>query len=132
VILDEPMTGLDPDGRHEVREIIRETARSGTAVFFSSHLLPDAEELCERLVILKQGDVIYEGKTVDLIGKVARGYQVTCLRDGAESSETVANVSDLQAVIDRARVQGLQITEVKPLKLTLEQAFVEMALGGGR
>ena len=67
VILDEPMSGLDPDGRLALAEIIRETAKKGTAVFFTSHLLHDTERLCERLVVMKDGASIYEGVTETLL-----------------------------------------------------------------
>jgi ABC-2 type transport system ATP-binding protein len=127
IILDEPMTGLDPDGRFEVREIISETAKQGTAVFFSSHLLPDAEQLCERLVILKQGQLIFEGKTGDLIGKVEKGYRIFSTLAGANLQEDAASLGELQLSLDRIRKSGAQISEVRPLRATLEEAFVKIA-----
>src|SRR6185312_9330772 len=69
VILDEPVSGLDPDGRMALAEIILETAKKGTAVFFTSHLLHDTERLCERLVVLKGGQIIYEGMTEALLDR---------------------------------------------------------------
>ncbi len=71
VIFDEPQSGLDPDGRIEVANIIRETAKEGTTIFFSSHLLPDAEKLCDRLVVMRQGTICYEGQTQNLLGSHA-------------------------------------------------------------
>jgi ABC-2 type transport system ATP-binding protein len=127
IILDEPMTGLDPDGRLEVREIIRETAKSGTAVFFSSHLLPDAEQLCERLVILKQGELIFDGPTRELVGRVANGYRILAYRAGKPEQIDVATIESLQSEIDRLRREGFEIQEVRPLHLTLEEAFVRIA-----
>jgi len=70
VILDEPKSGLDPDGRYYLSEIIKETAKEGACVFFSSHLLHDAEQLCQNLVIMKDGLVIYEGRTDALLKKM--------------------------------------------------------------
>jgi len=55
VILDEPMSGLDPAGRHHMRELILSLRQDGTTVIFSSHILPDAEALCDRVGILTQG-----------------------------------------------------------------------------
>ena len=61
VILDEPMSGLDPDGRVAVAEIIQDVAKRGAAVFFSSHLINDAEKLCDQVVMMKSGLTLYEG-----------------------------------------------------------------------
>jgi ABC-2 type transport system ATP-binding protein len=61
LILDEPMSGLDPDGRGLVKDILREEAKRGTSLFFSSHLLQDMEELCSHLVVINKGAVLYDG-----------------------------------------------------------------------
>lgn len=61
LILDEPMSGLDPDGRILIKEIIRDERSRGTSVFFSSHLLHDMDELCDDLVIIDKGNSIFEG-----------------------------------------------------------------------
>ena len=131
IVLDEPMTGLDPDGRYEVREIIRETSRAGTAVFFSSHLLPDAEQLCDRLVILKQGELVYQGATRDLLERVENGFELVSSKDGRESRLKVPTVEELQKAIDAQRAARSWILEVKPVRLTLEDAFVRIAMDHG-
>ena len=61
LILDEPMSGLDPDGRLLVKDLIQEQRKLGTTVFFSSHLLHDMEELCNRIVVIHDGKIIYQG-----------------------------------------------------------------------
>ena len=127
IILDEPMTGLDPDGRFEVREIIRQTAAQGTAVFFSSHLLPDAETLCDRLVILKKGDLVFHGATKELLGKVDRGHQVIWSEGGVEKEMQVATSAELQSLIDTVRAKRGEIQEIRPRRATLEEAFVRIA-----
>ena len=68
VILDEPMSGLDPMGRMEVRNIIRELKSAGKTVFFSSHILSDVEALCDRVIMLHKGRKVAEGRVEDLIG----------------------------------------------------------------
>lgn len=65
LILDEPMSGLDPDGRILIKDIIREEQKRGTAIFFSSHLLGDMDELCDDLVVIDQGQLIYQGSLKD-------------------------------------------------------------------
>ncbi len=128
IILDEPMTGLDPDGRYEVSEIIRETAKSGTAVFFSSHLLPDAEKLCDRLVILKKGELAYQGPTVDFLGKTGGGYQLVTAKDGKVQTEDCSSLEELNRRIDERRAEKANIIEVRANRLTLEEAFVRIGM----
>lgn len=61
LILDEPMSGLDPDGRLLVKEILREQRQNGVTIFFSSHLLQDMDELCNHLTVIDQGRVVIDG-----------------------------------------------------------------------
>jgi len=68
LILDEPMSGLDPMGRMEVRGIIRELKAAGKTVFFSSHILSDVEALCDRVIMLHKGRKVAEGRVEELIG----------------------------------------------------------------
>lgn len=62
LILDEPMSGLDPDGRDLVKQILRQEQERGVTIFFSSHLLQDMEELCSHLVVINQGRILYQGE----------------------------------------------------------------------
>lgn len=130
VILDEPMSGLDPDGRMALAEIILETAKRGTAVFFSSHLLHDTERLCERLVVLKGGRCIYEGSTEALLEQSGVDYEVSYLTGANKNSVRVGTVEDLQPLIRRLTSEGATILEVRRLRATLEEIFVRMALRG--
>jgi ABC-2 type transport system ATP-binding protein len=65
LILDEPMSGLDPDGRILIKNIMREEKLKGTTLFFSSHLLGDMDELCDDLVVIDQGRLVYQGTLKD-------------------------------------------------------------------
>lgn len=127
IILDEPVTGLDPDGRFEIREIILAAAKAGTAVFFSSHLLPDAESLCDRLVILKKGDLIYQGATADLLQKHTSGYEISYQSQAGAKTDKVKDEKELQLFIDQLRISKNVITEIKPNRSSLEQVFMEIA-----
>lgn len=128
VILDEPVSGLDPDGRMALAEIIRETARKGTAVFFSSHLMHDMERLCQRLVVLKGGKVVYEGLTGDLLDRGGVEFEVVYLANGSSARERVPDVEALQPALKRLLADGVVISEVRRLRPTLEEIFVGMAL----
>ena len=68
VLLDEPASGLDPEGRLALNQLIRDLAARGTTVVFSSHLLAQAEEVCDRLAILGRGRLLAEGTPVGLLG----------------------------------------------------------------
>ncbi|MGW8285836.1 MAG: ABC transporter ATP-binding protein, partial [Candidatus Deferrimicrobiaceae bacterium] len=74
VILDEPMSGLDPVGRMDVRNLILEQKASGKTVFFSSHIISDVEALCDRVIILLKGRKVAEGSVEELVGKEGIRY----------------------------------------------------------
>src|SRR5258708_39917315 len=84
LLLDEPMSGLDPVGRKEVRDLIVEEKRRGKTIFFSTHILSDVETLCDRVVILRQGEVVVSGRVRDLLRADVRRVEVT-LGDVPES-----------------------------------------------
>jgi ABC-2 type transport system ATP-binding protein len=65
VFLDEPMSGLDPLGRYQIREIILSLKAQGKTIFFNSHVLSDVEQICDRIAILAQGSLIYTGQVYD-------------------------------------------------------------------
>ncbi|HEY8272096.1 MAG TPA: ABC transporter ATP-binding protein [Pseudobdellovibrionaceae bacterium] len=71
LILDEPMSGLDPDGRGLVKDILREESKRGTSLFFSSHLMQDMEELCSHLVIINKGAILYDGDLLPFMKQYA-------------------------------------------------------------
>ncbi len=129
VILDEPMSGLDPDGRYYLAEIIRETAREGRCVFFSSHLLNDAEALCERLVIMRNGVVNYEGGLAPFLAKMGDAAIIRYLTSGHEETVRVESDAAVQDKLKELLNDGAQIVEVKKDR-NLEQAFIKMGLRG--
>jgi ABC-2 type transport system ATP-binding protein len=88
VILDEPMSGLDPIGRHEVRDLILELKAKGKTVFFSSHILSDVEALCDRVVVLNRGEVKARGRLSELLTSGAKEVEIVV---GAVDSRGVAS-----------------------------------------
>jgi ABC-2 type transport system ATP-binding protein len=83
VILDEPMSGLDPVGRKEVRDLILELRRRGKTVFFSTHILPDVESLCDRVGVIVGGRLRDVGRIGDLLSPRVRAVEVRALAQGA-------------------------------------------------
>lgn len=127
VILDEPMAGLDPDGRLCVAELIRELSKKGTTVFFSSHLLYDVERLCSHLVVLKNGQAVYSGPVQELLDQM-KGHQreIVYTEAGKERIMYVDTLQQCQEKLDQLRKKGCNIIKVGLDKKNLEQAFVEI------
>jgi ABC-2 type transport system ATP-binding protein len=140
VFLDEPMSGLDPMGRREVRDLMAELKQEGKTVFFSTHILSDAEALCDRVAVINQGDLKGVGAVHELTstvqGKIEVIWQGTEIPAaikalGAEcvvSGDTVrASLPESRqdAVIDILRRERMRLISITPLRTSLEQYFVE-------
>ena len=129
LILDEPMSGLDFNGRSYVMEIIDQVSLQGTSVFLSSHLLYDVERLCENLVVLKEGEVLFEGKMDEFISSETENMSVIYLDEKRENQEQIVmNLEECQKFIDKLRAKNLDIVSVEKLSKNLEQTFKELAL----
>jgi ABC-2 type transport system ATP-binding protein len=140
VFFDEPMSGLDPLGRREVRDLMLQLQQEGTTVFFSTHILSDAETLCDRVAIIHQGELRGVGAVEELTGSVEgkievvwQGTQVppSIKALGAEchvTGETVRGVisaNQQDAAIDALRRERLRLIAITPLRTSLESYFVE-------
>jgi ABC-2 type transport system ATP-binding protein len=77
LVLDEPLTGLDPVGRKEIKDIILEQKKNGTTVFFSSHILPDAEAVCDRIGIIMDGEILKVGMLDELLKRGTKTDEVS-------------------------------------------------------
>jgi len=140
VFFDEPMSGLDPMGRREVRDLMEELKHEGKTVFFSTHILSDAEALCDRVAIIHQGELRGVGAVADLTssvqGKVEviwQGPQIPAFMKalGAEchvtgdTVRTIIDESQQDAVIDALRRERLRLIALIPVRTSLEAYFVE-------
>jgi ABC-2 type transport system ATP-binding protein len=144
VFFDEPMSGLDPMGRREVRDLMEQLKHEGKTVFFSTHILSDAEALCDRVAIIHQGELRGVGAIEDLTssvqGKVEvmwQGTQVpTSIKAlGAECHVTADRVRAIvaenqqDAVIDILRRERQRLIAITPVRTSLEAYFVEKLRG---
>ena len=128
LILDEPMSGLDPDGRWAVADIIKDIAQREASVFFSSHLLHDVEALCDEVVIIKKGKIVHQGRVDDLLAATGGGYQITFSRDNGSRENLICENVELMNKVDELRKRGDWVSEIKPLRPSLEEVFVQMGL----
>jgi ABC-2 type transport system ATP-binding protein len=107
VFLDEPMSGLDPIGRREVRSLILELRDQGRTIVFSSHILADAEALCSRVAVIAGGRLAAAGRLTDILAFQIRGWELV--------------VADLQpSALERIVPMIMRSTEIAPRRYTLE------------
>jgi ABC-2 type transport system ATP-binding protein len=144
VVFDEPMSGLDPLGRRDVRSLILRLRDRGTTVFFSSHVLSDAETLCSRVAILARGRLVATGRLNEMLAFKARGWElvVAGLSDSAASAcapraRRVVRIGEgryqLELPLDPPperlladlSVAGGHLVSLNPIRETLEDFFVE-------
>ena len=141
VILDEPMSGLDPVGRREVRDVILELKNAGKTILFSTHILPDAETLCDRVGVIAGGKLRGVGAPGAIVGVKATGMEILFeLAEGAALPETIraqvtksgagyrvsVEESELYTALEGLRAAGARITSVTQIRPTLEDFFMEL------
>ena len=147
VFLDEPMSGLDPIGRREIRELIAELREKGTTVFMSTHILSDIEALCDNVAILRGGKLAATGKLDDLLMQSGerQSFEINVKGIAAENLDAQialisgANISakpngatihvleetDIDRILQITREKGGKLVSVQPVKQSLEELFVK-------
>ena len=150
VFLDEPMSGLDPIGRREIRELIAELRENGTTVFMSTHILSDIEALCDEVAILRNGKLAATGSLHQLLTEQHqhRGYEVSARVDEAAVRRSLASMNgsarvtakpsgviigvddefQIDNVLAGIRHAGGTLIAIEPVKQSLEELFVEKTL----
>jgi ABC-2 type transport system ATP-binding protein len=141
VILDEPMSGLDPVGRREVRDIILELKRAGKTILFSTHILPDAEMLCDRVGVLVGGKLQGVGAPGDIVGIQAQGMEILFALTASQSGgapllAAATRIGDryrlqvpdgeVYAALEQLREAGAKILSVSQIKPSLEEYFMHL------
>jgi ABC-2 type transport system ATP-binding protein len=145
VILDEPANGLDPNGVVEVRELIRGLAREGLTVFLSSHVLPEVEQLCDRVAVLRKGRVIAEGATQAMLRQGERLFiRFDSAEEAARAEPVLSSIgavtpadAEVARFVDAPAARGSEVARalaaggLYPAELgvhrqTLEAVFIEL------
>ena len=147
VFLDEPMSGLDPIGRREIRELIHDLREKGTTVFMSTHILSDIESLCDNVAILRGGKLAATGKLDELLAQsgeaqqfeiVVKGVAANNLKDEidkisgalltAKPSGAIVQVldeADVEKILQITKSAGGKLVSVQAVRQSLEELFVK-------
>ncbi len=147
VFLDEPMSGLDPIGRREIRELIASLRENGTTVFMSTHILSDIEALCDNVAILRKGRLAATGNLQDLLTESGENQMFEVVVKGVSAPDLEAAISaiagatiaskangasiqlmdedSVEKVISTARKHGGKLVSVQPVRQSLEELFVK-------
>lgn len=138
IILDEPMSGLDPLGRALVRDLILEEREAGRTVFFSSHVLSDVESLCDRVGVIIRGELRSLGTVSELVGERVKYFD--CVFADVDANADLPGKSfqieqnrlrvrvgpdQLDEVLKKALGMGGRVVQVQPWRLTLEDVLVD-------
>ncbi len=125
LLLDEPTTGLDPGGMRDMRRLVKRLAGQGITVMLSSHLMAEVEELCDRVAIVGNGRVLYEGSLPELIATTAGRYELRTTDDvrAAEIAASHPGVEDVEAAHDHLTFAAAE-RAVGDLSIALGQAGV--------
>jgi ABC-2 type transport system ATP-binding protein len=143
LLLDEPTDGVDPVGRREIRDLLREEANKGVTVLLNSHLLSEIELTCDRVAVLRKGKVAAFGSVEELTRKSATYKMVaTPIDDGLVAAFrhtgaivervnghvvlAVDDVQHLNSLVDQLRARGGMLNELTPVRSTLEDVFVDL------
>jgi ABC-2 type transport system ATP-binding protein len=141
VILDEPMSGLDPIGRREVRDIILELKREGKTVLFSTHILSDAEMLCDRVGVIVGGKLRGVGAPGEIVGMTAQGMEILFELPGSTGSAAAViakatktgdryrlqvSEEELYATLEQLRGARAKILSATQIKASLEEYFMNL------
>ncbi len=138
LLLDEPTDGVDPVGRREIRDLLRDEAKNGASILVNSHLLSEIEMTCDAVAVLRSGKVVAQGTVEALTRRTAKYKLVATAVDDALLTEfrgervnghfelSVDDLQQLNAMLDRIRAGGGLVSELSPLRSSLEDVFVDL------
>jgi len=125
VILDEPMSGLDPNGRRDLMRIITDIASTDKTVFMSSHLLDDIQRLCDDIVLIQEGKLIFNGSIAEIQSKISAEYRLIYIKEQKKIEKLFNKQADAEKFLAEQLQLGATILEFTPHK-SFESAVMEL------
>ena len=126
LILDEPFSGLDPESRFTVMELLEQMIQNGCSIFLSSHIFQDIERVCDRLLILKKGEVIFEGDFSDFSTAKSGRQSILYFLKGKKHNLTLSSQEESQKELKRLLSEGAVILSLQSEGGNLEQKYKEL------
>jgi ABC-2 type transport system ATP-binding protein len=146
LVFDEPTSGLDPAGRKDVIDLLHSLKQAGKTVFLSSHILPEVEQICDRVVIIDRGRLIRAGRLEEIlraggrveivVDQLPEDAERAALERGAEVDRAAHGIRLLvdaarkRDVIEALWIAGCDVVRMNPVKDSLEDVFLNLV--GGR
>ncbi len=147
LLLDEPLSGLDPIGRKEIKDILVELKNVGKTVLFSSHILSDIELLCDNITMIHQGRTLYSGGIAEFLSRGQREVEINAegvlalsqedckdiilrLDQMGDKLKIIAGSDHVQTVLQMLISRSIRVESVVPRSETLEELFVKLTAGG--
>jgi ABC-2 type transport system ATP-binding protein len=148
VFLDEPMSGLDPIGRKEIRDVILSLRAAGKTVFMNTHILHDVEMICDRVAIIVKGAIRHQGRIDDFLPDAGRHTDIVVAQISPETVERIeerfevemrglgervelrVTEKDVHAVLDTVMTMGAEVVSVTPHRNSLEDVFLDVVREG--
>lgn len=126
IVLDEPLSGLDPIGRRDFKKVMKKLNQSGATLFFSSHVVADVEELCNKVVFIEKGHLVYEGPIDELIIKNSSDLYTLKYVKGNQIEIEHVHESDKDNRLKELMANGIKILELEKEKPTLEEIIYKI------
>ncbi len=145
VILDEPTSGLDPAGRREVLQLLVSLKAEGKTVFLSSHILPEVEQICDRVVIIDRGKLIRTGRLNEMLGsgtaveivvdslssemEIAARQRGAAIQRTAQGIKVTTDLARKREIVEALWAGGCDVVSLNPVRSTLEEVFLKTVDG---
>lgn len=128
LILDEPLSGLDPLGRRDLKQVMKDLVKQGKSLLVSSHIIPDIEEVCRDVVVLEKGEVLFEGQIDEILTKAQKNKMTIeyCSQDGGKFFNMEVTREQLNQQLKKMIEDQVVIQSVTPSRVSLEEIIYRL------
>jgi ABC-2 type transport system ATP-binding protein len=126
LVLDEPLSGLDPIGRRDFKKILQELNQSGVTIFFSSHIVSDVEEICNKVIFIEKGKLVYEGNIDALLMKHSNDIYIIKTLVNNKIELVSLNRQEKNDFLEKMHSQKNEILEIEKEKISLEEIIYKI------